>query len=507
MPAEDVNAIARMDQFGWAGTTLTIKRVGGGGDDAAKKHTEDTRALLRGVLESRYNFETKILDLSALAEDPVLKEKVFSATQEPLKVFPALMVVLEKSFDSKDELDAAITSVSLANNQLKDLSPVSALSMTLKKLHNLDLSNNNFEKLSSLHTWKNRLLQLRHLILSGNPLENNEPSYPQEVIQWYPQLRMLNNVQVRTEEEIASRAKTTNLPFPIRTALFEDEGGIAENFIRTFFNGFDIDRSKLAELYYDEQSDFSFAVNTGAPRDPDSSTSTEKQEWGDYIKNSRNLKKISNLPTRANRKFRGPKAVAEAFATMPKTKHPDLEAEARKWMIEAHIQPSVPDPTGQSARGVDGFMISVHGEFDEVDVATGAGSKKKRSFDRTFIIGPGGPSGVRIVNDMMTVRAYGGTQAFEADNFEGWNGDVSTPQCQQPAAPAEVANTQAPQLPQGLTIEMAEQMVLEMQKQTGMTIAYSKDCLEQVGWDFNRALEAFASVKANLPADAFVQGV
>jgi nuclear RNA export factor len=48
-------------------------------------------------------------------------------------------------------------------------------------------------------------------------------------------------------------------------------------------------------------------------------------------------------------------------------------------------------------------------------------------------------------------------------------------------------------------------MVIELQKQTSMTVQYAKDCLEQVQWDFDRALQAFAAVRANLPADAFVQ--
>lgn len=62
-----------------------------------------------------------------------------------------------------------------------------------------------------------------------------------------------------------------------------------------------------------------------------------------------------------------------------------------------------------------------------------------------------------------------------------------------------------PVLPQGLTPEIAEQMLIELQKQTFMTVQYAKDCLEQVQWDFDRALQAFAAVRANLPADAFVQ--
>jgi nuclear RNA export factor len=482
-----------MNNYGWAGTNVQIERVGGSKEptDAIKSQAEETKAMLRGVLERRYNFETKVLDLSALGQDEELnKNNIFDKSSTTRKIFPALMRVLELSFDTDAERHAAITGVSLANNGLVDLTDVTTLSQTLPKLQNLDLSNNNFKDLKALQNWRKRFYHLQHLILSGNPLEQNEPDFPAEIVKWYPNLRLLNNVQVRTEEEVAKKASPAELPFPIRTALFQDEGGIAENFIRTFFAGFDSDRPQLATHYYDEQSDFSFAVNTQAPRDPAATQTTEKQEWGDYIKNSRNLKKISQLPARQSRHFRGPKAVADAFATLPKTKHPDLVAEARKWLIEAHIQPGVPDPSGQSQAGVDGFMITIHGEFEEVD------TKKRRSFDRTFIIGPGGPSGVRIVNDLLTVRAYGGTQAFEPDHLEGWNTD---------AQHAADNTNGVPQLPAGLTIEMAEQMVAELQKQTNMTVEYAKECLEQVGWDFQKGLEAFNSVKANLPPAAFVQ--
>ena len=487
-----------MDGYEWAGTNVAIKRVGGSSakEEPGSSEAEKTKAMLREVLERRYNFDTKVLDLSALGQDPELNKKnVFSTSSTTKKIFPALMAVLEKSFDTDAERHTAITGVSLANNDLAGLTDVTTLSQTLNKLHNLDLSNNKFNDLVALQNWRRRFYNLEHLILSGNPIEQNEPDYPAEIVKWYPNLRMLNNVQVRTEEEIASKAKVTELPFPIRTPLFQDEGGIAESFVRTFFTGFDTDRAALANHYYDEHSDFSFAVNTQAPRDPATSEQTEKQEWEQYIRNSRNLKKISQLPARQNRHFRGPKAVAEAFASLPKTKHPDLASEARKWMIEAHIQPGIPDPTGQSPNGVDGFMITVHGEFDEVDAASGQ-AKKKRSFDRTFVIGPGGPSGVRVVNDMLTVRAYGGAQAFEPDHMEGWTMEAPT---------NSNAIDTAPQLPAGLTLEMAEQMVAELRKQTGMTLQYSKDCLEQVGWNFEKGLEVFASVKANLPPEAFAQ--
>ena len=494
---EDVAALERMDGYGWAGTKVSIKRADGTEVKAQDSATQDTKAMLRRVLENRYNFETKFLDLSALEKDEELnKHNIFAQTSTAHKAVRAMMRVLELSFDTEAERHAAITSVSLANNAFVDLTDVKDLSFTLPKLLNLDLSNNSFANLKALEVWKRRFYNLQHLILSGNPIEQNDPNYPAEIMKWYPNLRLLNNIQVRTEEDVASKLKT-QLPFPINSPLFQDEGGIVENFVRTFFNGFDNDRAGLAAHYYDDKSDFSFAVNTQAPRDPAASQQTEKQEWDHYIKNSRNLKKISHLPARQNRHFRGTKAVAEILASLPTTKHPDLASEARKWMIEAQIQPSVPDPTGASPNGVDGFMITVHGEFDEVDAA-GQAKKKKRSFDRTFIIGPGGPSGVRIVNDMLTVRAYGGAQAFDPDNFEGWNNSEAA---QKNAHDLDAAQ----QLPAGLSVEMAGQMVAELQKQTGLIPAYAKLCLEQTGWTFDKAMEAFNNARANLPADAFTQ--
>ncbi|KAM0712430.1 hypothetical protein Q7P37_011526 [Cladosporium fusiforme] len=494
VPAEDAGAMLRLDGWQWAGINVKVERIGGDANAAGGSKTEQTRDMIKGVLERRYNIESKFLDLSVLRQDEKLKEQsIFNVKSTAGKFFPAMMRVLEGAFETPKDKDDAVQSVSLSNNELADLTVMSTLPQTLPKLKNLDLSNNKFEKLDQLALWKKRFYHLEQLILTGNPIEQAEPDYAASVIQWFPNLRSLNGIQVRTEEDIANRSKVPDLPFPIRTPAFQDEGGIAEGFIRNFIAGFDTDRAALTSLYYDEQSEFSYSVNTGAPRDPSNTEQTEKQEWGDYIKNSRNLKKITQLPARQNRKFRGPQAVSDVFVAFPKTKHADLATEAKKYMIEAHIQPGVPDPSGGSQSGVDGFFVSIHGEFDELDNTTGQ-PKKKRSFDRTFILGPGGPSGVRVVSDILTVRAYGGAQAFDPDNFEGWNGPAA-------AAPAPDG---APQLPAGLTIEVAEQMCLELQKQTRMTIGYAKECLEQVNWDFATALQAFESVKANLPPDAFV---
>ncbi|PNS20443.1 hypothetical protein CAC42_5893 [Sphaceloma murrayae] len=484
VPSSEQDNIMKMNNFEWAGKKITIEDA-----KESSEATKNTIAMLRGVLERRYNPELKLLDLSALGQDPDLKASaIFDSRSTTGKFFPALMKVLDKQFETPVQKNEAIQSVTLANNDLANLQTVTTLASTLPGLKNLDLSNNQLAKIADIDVWRRKFPTLDHLVISNNPIEQNEPDFAKTLLGWYNKLRLLNSVQVRTDEEAAKSTTVVGLPFPIKSAVFQDEGQIAENFIRTFFTGYDTDRAALARMYYDAQSDFSFSVNTQAPRDPTSVEQTAPQEWETYIKRSRNLKRISHLPARQARLSKGTEAIIQNWTLLPVTRHPDLAADAKKWLIECQLQPGLPDPTGQSPGGVDGFLITIHGEFDEMDVSTGQ-AKKKRSFDRTFIIGPGGPSGVRVINDMLTVRAYGGVQAFEPDD------DIQAPH----------PSLQPEGVPQGLTPELAEQMVLELQKQTGMTLGYAKDCLEQVTWEFDKALQAFAAVRANLPPEAFVQ--
>ncbi|KAF7185856.1 mRNA export factor mex67 [Pseudocercospora fuligena] len=490
VPSVDAKAYQRMDGYEWAGAKLSIKREGEAGEEKKDSQTEDVKAMLRGVLERRWNPDTKVLDLTALGQDPDLKaSNMFDKSSTTSKFFPALMRVLEMSFDKQQERDEAVTGVTLANNALENLDIVKDLSRTLPSLQNLDLSNNNFANMAALDLWRRRFKKLQNLILTGNPLEQNEPNFATEIIKWYPSLMFLNGIQVRTEEDVKNQNNITNIPFPIRSPQFQDEGQIAETFIRNWFLGFDTDRPQLAQVYYDENSEFSLAVNTGAPRDPSGKVNTGPQEWDQYIKHSRNLKKLNHIGARASRLYRGTKPIGDLFAQLPKTQHPTLE-ESTKWMIESHIQPGIPDPTGASPSGVDGFFISIHGEYNEPETS------KQRSMDHAIYIGPGGSMGVRVVSHTVTVRAYGGDQAFLPI--------VNTPPM--PAADASVADG-LPQLPAGISLEIAEQMVAELSKQTNLTPQGSHDCLTQTAWNFDAALQAFNNVKASLGPEWFINGV
>lgn len=486
--SEDSGAILRLNGFVFAGKNIKIERCSKSGPDNEAK--QSTIEMLAGLLQRRYILETKLLDLSALGQDEILQaSQIFDSSSTTSKFFPALMKVLEQQFEKSHEKHMAIESVSLAGNELTNLSIVTTLAQTLPQLRNLDLSNNKFTQMADIEVWKRRFPKLDHLVIANNPIEQAEPELAKTLISWYPKLRMLNSIQVRTDEEAARGSQTVALPFPIKSPFFQDEGQIAETFIRTFFSGFDSDRSSLAQMYYDDRSTFSFAVNTSALRDPQDTDNTSSQSFDSFIKASRNLRKITHLPARQSRLHKGTQAIIDAWSIFPVTRHPDLATEAKKWLIECQLQPGLPDPTGQSPGGVDGFLITIHGEFEEMNVATGQ-SNCKRSFDRTFIVGPGGPNGIRVLNDMLTLRRYGGSQAY-------------TPDAASVSSVAQPQQAATPVLPTGLTPEIAQQMVLELQKQTNMVALYAKDCLEQVTWNFDRALEVFSAVKATLPPSAF----
>lgn len=498
VPSADASAYERMNGYDWAGAKLTIKRVGGSGSQsnhspASSSGAEQTKAMLRGVLERRWNPETKFLDLSALGTDAELQASdMFGKASTTQKFFPALMKVLDLSFNSTKERDEAIEGVSLASNDLEDLKIVSTLSQSLPNLINLDLSHNKFATLASLEIWRHRFKKLQHLIVFGNPIEQNEPNAAAEIISWFKNLRMLNQVQVRSEEDIKNQNNVANIPFPIRTPHFQDEDGIVEAFIRNWFAGFDADRPALARMYYDEHSEFSIALNTQAPRDPLDAGKPQTQEWASYIHGSRNLKKLTQLPARQKRLLRGTQAIIDGFAGLPKSQHPDLATEPQKWMIEAHLQPGIPDPINNTPGGVDGFFMSIHGEFTEPETG------KMRSCDHAVYIGPGGSTGVRVVSHTITIRAYGGTQAFQA------TAGASTPPM--PAADAATSDG-LPQLPAHLNIEMAEQMCAELTKRTGLTLGLSHQCLTTANWDFDAALAVFQTHKASLPATSYIGGV
>ena len=486
--------MTRLDNYVFAGATLSVRPFNRDSNEQDKLDSSinDVSEILKSLLSRRYSPNLKLLDLSRLGSDAELVNiGMFTTSARESKFFPALMKICDSIFATAQEKKDAVVSVSLAGNGLTTVASVTALAQTFPNILNLDLSNNQLKNLGALDGWRWKFRHLDHLILAGNPLETEEPTYKESILKWYPTLRTLDTVHVRSIDEVKAATKKNTLPIPVLSASFNDEANIAETFIKQFFAAYDSDRAALLGGYYDTQSTFSLNVNISAPRAPEA-VDHKSPNWDSYIKKSRNLVKVTHPPARMSRMYTGVESIQQCWLALPSTRHPDLLLEPQKWCIECSSIPGLPDPSGQSVGGVGGLIIAVHGEFSEVDVSTGQASNK-RSFDRTFVLGPGsGIGGVRVTCDLLVLRAWGGFQAWVPDAESPLATPLKQPLEHPIAVPAGFGAAVLGKTDEQIQKETA---VVELSKRTGMTLEYSGMCLEQSGWALDGAMLAFEQVK------------
>ncbi|KAI5466056.1 mRNA export factor mex67 [Mariannaea sp. PMI_226] len=471
---EDTEELVKLNSFTFAGTPLEITRVDEVPENSIEsEYTQDLRARLQGILSQRYDGVNKLLKLDFLASDAELVNLgMFESPVRAQKTFKGLMAICDSLFKTAKEKREAIESISLASNNIDNVTQVEVVATTFPQLKNLDMSGNHISNMQALERWKGKFRHLETLFMSGNPIETADPSYQATLLEWFPKLQAVNGNQLRTPEQIAEiEAASRPKPIPQNGPDFRDVGGVGENFLLEFFARFDNDRVGLATQYYDEDSQFSVSIDNNSVRDADA---PPPMAWGNYIKLSRNLTKITHQNARVQRLFKGVSTIGEAWKTLPLTRHPDIKQDLSKYIMDCHPMPGLVDPNGQNP-GVDGLIIAVHGEFDEHNADTN--TTGKRSFSRTFILGPAKPGRgiIRVVSDMLSLRAY-----------------------------STLPNVFVPSGPEPAAASQHQAMIAELSKQTGMTAEYSEMCLTQVNWEFDKAVIIFNEKKSELPPDAFV---
>lgn len=492
-----------LNKYSFAGAILKIEGPSAQSTSLKKEETSEppnTIDVLKDFLSRRYNPETKLLDLSQTGSDPeLLNIGMFDTTSRGSKFFPALMKICDGLFTSPREKEEAVASVSLANNALLNITAVTTLSQTFPHLKNLDLSNNHIPDLKAMESWRWKFPRLERLILSGNPLEMNQADAGAMFMKWYPSLTHINDTQVRSLEEVKA-IKSGELPLAVLGPSFHDEAAIAENFIKRFFVNFDSDRNGVVNGYYDNQSTFSLSINPAAPTGADAPSTNNRPEWGRHLAKSRNLLRVSKTSGKVDRLYKGANAIRHCFSLLPSTKHPDLINEPYKWCIECNPLLGLPDSSGQSDVGVGGLIVIVHGEFLETETEKQHGTIT-RSFDRTFVLGPGGGTGgLRVVCDTLVLRPYGGYRAWIVQTDEE---NISLSSSKQPLLQHQV------QVPPGFGNAgngkgdeqvQKEVLALELSKGTGMTLEFSGMCLEQSAWNLEEAARRFEQAKVCLSA-------
>ncbi|KAL9946068.1 hypothetical protein ACHAO3_004805 [Verticillium nonalfalfae] len=475
---ENAEEFIKVNGFVFAGAKLEITDSGGSLAKAteASAAAQDLKSKLTNIMSQRYLTENKLLKLDALNQDQQLVEMgVLESKDRAEKLVKVMMKICDDLFKTpKDKMDN-IHSISLANNGLDGVAQVEDIAETFPDLLNLDLSGNKIATLSGLMPWKGRLRKLDTLYITDNPIDIADLKVQAALLKFFPKLTNINGQQF-TPEHLAELQKFTRpRPIPQHGPDFRDANGIGESFLLEFFVGFDTDRLGLLAKYYDDDSQFSLAVDTNSIRDKDA---PQPMSWSAYIPKSRNLTRITTTAARETRLLSGREIILKTWNELPSTKHPDIKADTTKYIMDCHLLPGLGDPTGQTGASLDGMVLSVHGQFEEMDKASN--QPGLRSFSRSFVLGPGRPGNnpIRVVSDMLSLRAWNALpNVFVAA--------AATSAAAPPRVPAQEQ-------------ELRQAKILELCKQTSMTPVYSEMCLNDTAWDFDRALAVFNEKKVSV---------
>lgn len=473
VPERDVSIVTKLNGIRFAGQALQISAQSSASTANATIQTVD---VLTGFLNSRYNASAQLLNLSNMGQDPVLLERGMLANPTTAtKMFMALMKM------AKDNLPG-VRSVSLETNQLTDISSVQSLSTSFPNLENLSLANNMLPNFQALLPWRNRFPKLRELVIQGNPLLN-DPNSQREIVNMFPRLVMLDGVTVRNEADLPRDA----LPMPVLPTFFEtpEIQNLSQSFLAEFLRCWDTDRSQLLGLY-DDASMFSMCYNTNTPKLPSHQPTNRRGPNPNtpYTSTSRNLAFSNTSATRNQRLAIGRNAILTVFQKLPATKH-DL-SQAHKFAIDGIALNGVRSPQDSA------ISVSIHGEMLDVT------SNLTRSFDRTLVILPSPVGGSFVIaSDMLTIRSAAGSDAFTSPRA-GQSANV-TPHVTPATTPTPA--------PTGATPDpsTAETLVHQLMAQTGLTLKYAQECLQQANFDLGLALNLFQQSRSQLPPDAFAQ--
>ncbi|KZV95386.1 NTF2-like protein [Exidia glandulosa HHB12029] len=507
--------------------TGRVARVGDPRVIAASSSRMPAHEMWREFVKSRYNPQARFLDLSRISEDAIVKKHRLIAPGQPGSTGKEAPTIFKLAGQLKPEP----LTISLANNGLTSSMPLATLQHYLPGIRNLSLENNElktWKDIDAFSSRKGRLLKLRELILIGNPLREVEyqhgrgERYTSEIARRFPSLEILDGNTIAkitfdapstSKAEAAAAAalpEARSFPVGVNPGVVPPEvQSLVGEFLTRFFNYFDTSRASLAPIYAPEAT-FSFSANTTIPqraRVMGLHATLPNQRKLDFAKwlqaGSRNLSRVGGrLEAAMEALHMGTAQIGEVLAAMPATRH-DL-GKPSDFVVDACTVMGAPAPGGVL------LMISVHGQFTEVEV------EGVRSFDRSFVLAPsteGSPAQqagwpVVILSDQLVVRHFSSPDAWTPGplkvQFEPTNAPPPPTQIPQQLPVAQPVAVPVDAILASLP-EHQRVLVMEVSARTGLVTQYAGQCLEGNGWDLGRALANFEQVKAQLPREAFAR--
>ncbi|KAF8273335.1 NTF2-like protein [Lactarius quietus] len=452
----------------------------------------------RRFVQQRWNPQSRFLNLERMSEDEMISKANLIPPGIPGSTGKEAAVI----FKLASQLKPPVRTISLANNNLQSTHVISTIAHYLPNLANLSLENNNLrvwkdiDSISQLSDKKDKLLKLRELILIGNPIReleyqnNRVDTYRNNIMRRFPTLEILDKEPVakisfdappisHSAGPAGSLKAAKEFPALMRPPLIAGvDGGIITSFFARFFPLFDTQRATLSDVYNDKYIHSIRAKIQGFQYSKEM-PNQRNLEWSPWLgAGSRNLSRSIHV---------GREKVISALTTLPQTKH-DITGAAEKFCIDAW--PVTQDRTT--------LFLSIHGQLVEESVGG------VRSFDRSFVLVPA-PEGsrakasgwdVEVLSDQLVIRAY--------SSHEAWTPGPLLVQATSSGNQTSSASA-APSIQQelGAIPEPQRSLVSQVCTLTRLNVRFAVDCLQNNGWDVDRAVANFEQVKGTLGQDAF----
>ncbi|KAJ3308310.1 nuclear mRNA export, poly(A)+RNA binding protein [Boothiomyces sp. JEL0838] len=468
---------------------VNIRNAGDRKLDSAKVVKQEDVSKAKKVIEglvnmvkSRYDPQSKFLNLNQISSDTNFVEtgsKGFTQDYKTSKFGPILCKVIEENCPD-------VQTISFDSNGIKNLEHFSTLHQRIPNLLNISFRDNLLEGYKSLEGFKgSEFKYLRELILDGNPVKtkavgtNTTINYASRVKQLFPSIKMLDGEELLDDITFALDTKR-KLPAEVKVGFMDSPDTMAT--VHSFLNScFDSNRLALAN-FYSEQSVFSISIaNTGSKEVDKPKAELLHSKWWPF---NHALNTVKSADKRCKTISVGAEKIANVMNSLPKITHPITSPpEEKRFLIDAFQRGVAPNVY---------LHIYIHGEFYH-------NQNTRRSFDRTFILIPTVPGSraaaanipVTIINDSLVLRPFSSNTAWE---------NAIDP-LQYPQLPSDEVLLQYQRqlnLP-----DLQHQQIIAFSRKTGLNYAYSKQCLEETGWNEATASAAFESAKQHIPPAAF----
>nr|XP_058954563.1 nuclear RNA export factor 1-like isoform X1 [Pocillopora verrucosa] len=436
-------------------SNFPVREVHDGSSRGSDSLDDGTKQVLKDCLSKRYDITTKALDLSDLFHDEVLKLNNIQGILARYWLASGIVKIIGENCPEVQSLD-------LSNNRLKSLDGFKDLGKETSNLKHIKISNNQLRAVEELDKIKS-LSQLQTISLDGNPLcdifQDKQNSYISAIRSRFPKITTLDGHELPppigfdlpSEESLPASKESFFGDLAVKEMVLK--------FIEQYFKIYDTDnRQGLLQAYHD-QAIFSMCVNTealgkdrGGQRAP---------SLGDYLKYSRNLKRVAD-PERRSSFLKHSKLSVVAFLNeLPSTKH-DLSS------FTVDVSLALPSCLSFAVRGL--FLEN---------------SKTLRSFTRVFIAVPAaGGSALSIINDELHI-SHASPSQVQGAAVESTIATNSTETLQVVSAIPAFSSATPQQ----------QQMILQFAERSTMNVEWSYKCLSQNNWNFEKAAMAFSSLK------------